>query len=98
MLVGNKTDLSHAREISREEGERVAKQYGLMFVESSAKTNDHVDMCFWNTAERIYELVQTGQIDTEDPDSGVKRRHVDAARFAKLNASWLRSPSNCCSS
>jgi GTPase SAR1 family protein len=43
MLVGNKTDLSHKRVVSTEEGEQFARENGLAFVETSAKTRHNVD-------------------------------------------------------
>lgn len=38
MLVGNKTDLEHKRKVSKEEGEQFARDHGLLFIETSAKT------------------------------------------------------------
>merc|ERR1712093_504912 len=37
MLIGNKSDLTHRRAVSREEGEAFAEKYGLVFMETSAK-------------------------------------------------------------
>ena len=37
MLVGNKIDLEN-RSVSTEEGERMARNHGMMFIETSAKT------------------------------------------------------------
>merc|ERR1711998_306148 len=38
MLIGNKADLDSRRQVSSEEGERFAKENGLIFLETSAKT------------------------------------------------------------
>jgi GTPase SAR1 family protein len=38
MLIGNKVDLENRRAVSFEEGEKFAKEHGLMFLETSAKT------------------------------------------------------------
>ncbi|GJN11673.1 hypothetical protein PR202_ga29880 [Eleusine coracana subsp. coracana] len=43
MLTGNKCDLSDRRAVSYEEGERFAKEHGLIFLESSAKSAQNVD-------------------------------------------------------
>ncbi|KAG9129096.1 hypothetical protein Leryth_019825 [Lithospermum erythrorhizon] len=43
MLIGNKTDLSHRRAVSTEEGEQFAKENGLIFMEASAKTAQNVE-------------------------------------------------------
>ena len=42
MLIGNKCDLSHSHAVSYEEGERFAKDHGLLFMEASAKTAQNV--------------------------------------------------------
>lgn len=46
MLVGNKSDLSHRRAVSKEEGEQFAKENGLLFLEASARTSQHVEEVF----------------------------------------------------
>lgn len=43
MLVGNKSDLSHRRAVSKEEGEQFAKENGLLFLEASARTAQSVE-------------------------------------------------------
>lgn len=43
MLIGNKSDLAHRRAVSREEGEQFAKENGLLFLEASARTAQHVE-------------------------------------------------------
>jgi hypothetical protein len=37
-LIGNKSDLEHRRAVTYEEGEQFAKENGLIFLETSAKT------------------------------------------------------------
>ena len=39
ILVGNKIDLTDNRQVSREQGQLLAKQYGIGFYETSAKQN-----------------------------------------------------------
>lgn len=43
ILVGNKNDLSHAREVSYDDGEALANELGMAFIETSAKTSHNVD-------------------------------------------------------
>jgi Ras-related protein Rab-2A len=43
MLIGNKCDLDARRQVSNEEGERFAKENGLIFMETSAKTAFNVE-------------------------------------------------------
>ncbi|KAI4799470.1 hypothetical protein KUCAC02_016892, partial [Chaenocephalus aceratus] len=46
MLLGNKADMSSDRAIRREEGERLAREYSVPFMETSAKTGVNVDLAF----------------------------------------------------
>jgi Ras-related protein Rab-2A len=43
MLIGNKCDMDVRRQVSFEEGERFAKENGLIFMETSAKTSLNVE-------------------------------------------------------
>lgn len=46
MLVANKLDLSERRQVSKEEGERKAKELGVMFIETSAKDGLNIKSLF----------------------------------------------------
>eukprot|EP00019_Armaparvus_languidus_P006341 CAMPEP_0168598994 /NCGR_PEP_ID=MMETSP0420-20121227/11783_1 /TAXON_ID=498008 /ORGANISM="Pessonella sp." /LENGTH=156 /DNA_ID=CAMNT_0008636527 /DNA_START=214 /DNA_END=682 /DNA_ORIENTATION=+ len=46
MLVGNKTDLADKRQVSIEEGEAKAKEYGIQFIETSAKAGFNIKALF----------------------------------------------------
>ncbi|KPJ12448.1 Ras-related protein Rab-2A [Papilio machaon] len=63
MLIGNKSDLESRREVKKEEGEAFAREHGLVFMETSAKTAANVEEAFINTAKEIYEKIQEGVFD-----------------------------------
>ncbi|KAI8878545.1 rab-protein 6-like protein [Backusella circina FSU 941] len=46
VLVGNKTDLNDKRQVSLEEGEKKARDYNIMFIETSAKAGHNVKALF----------------------------------------------------
>ncbi|KAG2227073.1 hypothetical protein INT45_003803 [Circinella minor] len=46
VLVGNKTDLNDKRQVSVEDGENQAKEYNVMFIETSAKAGYNVKALF----------------------------------------------------
>lgn len=46
VLVGNKTDLADARQISTDEGNILATKLDVPFVETSARTGDNVQLMF----------------------------------------------------
>lgn len=53
ILVGNKTDLTDKRRVSMEQGERRAKELGVLFIESSAKTGHNVKQLFRRVAAAL---------------------------------------------
>ncbi|XP_075384378.1 ras-related protein Rab-26 [Tenrec ecaudatus] len=53
MLLGNKVDSTHEREVKREDGEKLAKEYGLPFMETSAKSGLNVDLAFTAIAKEL---------------------------------------------
>ncbi|ROT60664.1 hypothetical protein C7M84_021806 [Penaeus vannamei] len=72
MLIGNKSDLESRREVKREEGEAFAREHGLVFMETSAKTAANVEEAFINTAREIYEKIQEGVFDVHNEANGIK--------------------------
>ncbi|XP_048089338.1 ras-related protein Rab-37-like isoform X2 [Alosa alosa] len=53
MLLGNKVDMATERVIKREEGEKLAKEYGVPFMETSAKTGLNVELAFHAIAKEL---------------------------------------------
>jgi Ras-related protein Rab-2A len=91
MLVGNKGDLEHRRQVSKEEGQKFADEHGLIFLETSAKTAANVEEAFIQTAQKIYESVTSGALDAGVDAHGVKLGS-DVSR--KDNASGGKSGSS----
>ncbi|MFW9973165.1 MAG: GTP-binding protein [Candidatus Odinarchaeota archaeon] len=56
ILVGNKVDLEASREISAEEGIELAKDLGIYYMETSAKTNENIDDVFEWIALQIINM------------------------------------------
>ncbi|XP_010261713.1 PREDICTED: ras-related protein RABA6b-like [Nelumbo nucifera] len=56
VLVGNKSDLGHNREVTEEEGQEVAEREGLCFMETSALENLKVEDAFLQMIMQIYEI------------------------------------------
>ncbi len=71
MLIGNKSDLER-REVSYEGGAAFAREHGLLFKESSAKTAQNVEEAFVSTARKIYENVLDNVYDLSNDSSGVR--------------------------
>lgn len=72
MLIGNKSDLEQRRAVTYAEGENFAQQNGLIFMETSAKTDDNVEEAFKKTAEMIFQKIKNKEIDITNENNGVK--------------------------
>ncbi len=58
--------------MSTEEGERFAKENGLIFMETSAKTAMNVEEAFLQTSTMIYENIDKGMYDLSSEKSGIR--------------------------
>ncbi|XP_077359816.1 ras-related protein Rab-26 isoform X1 [Festucalex cinctus] len=53
MLLGNKADSNHDRVVKREEGEKLAKEFGVPFMETSARSGLNVELAFTGVAKEL---------------------------------------------
>lgn len=53
MLLGNKCELTEKRQVSKERGEQLAVEYGIKFMETSAKSSINVEEAFYTLARDI---------------------------------------------
>jgi len=53
MLLGNKADLSREKAVKREEGEKLAKDFQVPFMETSAKSGVNVELAFEAAAREL---------------------------------------------
>ncbi|PWN22476.1 putative SEC4-like Rab/GTPase [Microstroma glucosiphilum] len=61
LLVGNKSDWTEKRAVSREEAQALADELGIRYVETSAKNNDQVDDAFFSLAREVKaKLAESG--------------------------------------
>ncbi|MCO5564064.1 hypothetical protein L7F22_017720 [Adiantum nelumboides] len=98
MLIGNKCDLAHRRAVSTEEGAQFAKENGLVFMETSAKTAQNVEDAFINTAAKIHQKIEEGVIDVSNESCGIKLGYPPAGGGAGQGRGDSISPnSGCCS-
>lgn len=57
MLVGNKSDLRHLREVPTEEAKDFAEKNKLSFIETSALDSSNVELVFQNILTEIYHIM-----------------------------------------
>ncbi|KAH7298242.1 hypothetical protein KP509_25G033300 [Ceratopteris richardii] len=92
ILVGNKADMDDSkRAVSFAQGQALAKEYGLNFLETSAKTNMNVEQVFFTIARDIKHRLSETATKAEAPTSVLP--HLNG-----LNAtSNVETKSACCS-
>lgn len=102
MLIGNKSDLESRRDVRREEGEAFAREHGLVFMETSAKTACNVEEAFINTAKEIYRKIQQGLFDVHNEANGIKigpQQSISTSmgpNSSQRNSCDVGSDSGCC--
>ncbi|CAE7219408.1 DNAH6 [Symbiodinium sp. KB8] len=72
LLVGNKCDLESRRQVQKSEGEQFAAKHNLIFLETSAKTAENVERAFVDTAKHIFSRIQSGELDVQNENHGIK--------------------------
>jgi len=80
LLVGNKSDLSDKRAVKTEEGEALARQFGIPFLETSAKESINVENMFTTMAQAMKKKV--GGASSAAPSGGGK---VAIAKGQQIN-------------
>lgn len=55
-----------------EEAKEFAEQNNLIFIEVSAKSGNHVDAAFINTAKAILEKIENAEYDLSNEHCGIK--------------------------
>lgn len=98
-LVGNKSDLSHARAVPTEEAQNFATEHNLLFTETSALTADNVDHTFNQLIQNIYEMMSKTKFDVND-GSGTGAGDVGKGKTIQLTPApkdkKISKNSNCC--
>jgi len=68
VLVGNKCDLETEREVSTEQGKKLAIEWGCPFMEVSAKERIRNDECFHEVVREIRRM------EVREPNKGAKKK------------------------
>jgi len=71
MMVGNKSDLRHLREVPTETAKEFAERNNLLFIETSALDSSNVELSFQNILTEIYHQTGTrpnNQVNSASPE------------------------------
>ncbi|EMP24050.1 Ras-related protein Rab-8A, partial [Chelonia mydas] len=80
MILGNKCDVNDKRQVSREQGEKLAIGFGIKFMETSAKANINIENAFFTLARDIKAKMDK-KLFSFRWSTGVNRR-VICSRFS----------------
>lgn len=76
LLVGNKSDLEDRRKVSKEDAEKRASEWGVPYVETSAKTRTNVDKVFFDLMREIRMRKDVDGGEKDGPKSQKKRKKL----------------------
>lgn len=89
LLVGNKSDMD-TRVVSYDQGEALAQELGLPFIESSAKDDSNVNEIFFTLAKLIQDKIDRNAMSN---NAGTSK---DSSVKIKTGSESSSSSSNCC--
>lgn len=86
MLLGNKCELDEKRQVSKERGEQLAVEYGIKFIETSAKASIRVEDAFFTLARDIKAKMEK-KLEASNPPRG--SHQLKSSDPPKKPTSWL---------
>lgn len=89
LIVGNKCDVPESdRQVSYQEGKKLADQYGVKFVESSAKQNTNIAQIFNTIGKDIKDCLLKSDSNSgpvKKPGDSIKIKQGDDNKEKKKN-------------
>ncbi|XP_070828864.1 ras-related protein Rab-8B-like isoform X2 [Chaetodon trifascialis] len=91
MVLGNKCDMTDRRQVSKDRGEKLAIDYGVKFLETSAKSSLNVEEAFYTMGRDILHNLSSKTTDNNAGGSGkpVKITEKKSKRIKLLKCSLL---------
>ena len=87
ILVGNKSDLESERKVTYEQGKEFATQYGMKFIETSAKESKNVQEAF---------ITMTKEIITQTNEKKIVQKREDNVRITDKPKGKDIGKTGCC--
>jgi small GTP-binding protein len=80
IVIGNKIDLDKKREVLYEEGAHFCKKYGIIFHETSIRTNENLNNVFDSIINYFDKKITNNEI-TPNNNNGIKLNHISNMEF-----------------
>ena len=97
VMIGNKSDLSHLRSVSEDDGQTMAEKEGLSFIETSALDATNIDKAFQTILTEIYHIISKKALAAQEAAASI----THPGQGTTINVSDTSGDSNrrgCCSS
>jgi len=88
MLLGNKCELNEKRQVTKERGEQLAIEYGIKFLETSAKNSINVEEAFFTLARDIKSKMEK-RMEASNPPKGGGHQLKANEPSRKPGLGWL---------
>ncbi|KAD4982306.1 hypothetical protein R6Q59_001883 [Mikania micrantha] len=98
ILVGNKSDLNEAREVSTEEGKLLAESEGLFFMETSALDSSNVTAAFETVVKEIYNILSRKVMESQKHEPSLSGNGKTVVLEADSDKDNVPNKTWCCSS
>ena len=98
ILCGNKIDLNNRRVISKEEGEKFAKENNIAFAETSATTGQGINELFNTILSNFCEVPMENKENKEDDLDNIGSKTISLKDLTKEEEKGeeLKKKKNCC--
>lgn len=92
ILIGNKCDSTDKKVISEEQGQELAAELGISFIETSAKANTNVEEAFFSLARDIKSRL----IDSVEADSNGSSSNANSSGSISVDQSGVAGTMKAC--
>ncbi|XP_074573942.1 ras-related protein Rab2BV [Curcuma longa] len=98
MMAGNKSDLTHLRAVSENDGQEFAEKEGLSFLETSALESHNVEKAFQTVLTEIYHIINKKALAAQEAARNASPPGQGTTIHVTDSSAAEGSKSYCCSS
>ena len=94
LIIGNKSDLEDKRQVTKEDGEQKAANYGVAFMETSAYNGENIEVAFDTMVKGIYEKCHKALEENKEVD--IQEKGIDIGTKKQESEEMKKSKTECC--
>jgi len=88
MILGNKCDMNDKRVVTEEKGQMLALEYGIKFLETSAKAGDNIEKAFFTMARDIKAKMESRMDATHGSKSNDRVNISSSNKHKGIMSKW----------